>query len=496
VGDKYIIIFFISLLLSLFLTPLVRKFCIRVGLTDSDRERRKIHKGPMPRLGGIAFFLAFIITSLLTILYSYYYTNQLTGEINTYFLILAISAGAFCIGLIDDIFKLRARFKFLLQIILAVIVYVIGFRITKISFPLLTNALNLGILSLPVTVVWYVAITNAFNLIDGVDGLAAGLAVIAAVVMAILAMITGHVLEACVLIILAASLLGFLRYNFNPASIFMGDAGSMFIGFTLALLSVTSSLKASAALVIFIPFLVLAIPLLDTTVAFFRRFLINRNVFKPDREHIHHKLLDKGLSQKKVAFILYGAAAVLGLYSLLIVNVYSRYIGYAFIIIFLAILYSVHRIGYNEFVELFRYIVLGWPTQSKKIAKQIQMRKALDISQFKNGEVTPESVFNTLKELLDDFGFDKVELVVTQRGIDEVGSFDDFKWQRRNYGKSRNCSLITLPIDFENNGSAFLTLSKFSLDERVNVRFSLIFEELPEYLRKIFNEVYVNGKNE
>ena len=182
-GDKYIIIFFISLLLSLFLTPLVRKFCIRVGLTDSDRERRKIHKGAVPRLGGIAFFLSFVITSLLLILYSYHFANELTGDIHTYFLILAVSSGAFCIGLIDDIFQLRARFKFIFQIILALIVYFIGFRITKISFPLLTDAVELGILSLPVTVIWYVAITNAFNLIDGVDGLAAGLAVIASVIM-------------------------------------------------------------------------------------------------------------------------------------------------------------------------------------------------------------------------------------------------------------------------------------------------------------------------
>ena len=492
-ADQFFILFVFSITLSLFFTPLIRRFARNHGLVDDINDKRKIHRGVIPRVGGIAFYMSFIICCLFIIIYHRFDPISIPINVADFIKIIIICSGAFIIGLLDDIFKVRAGIKFLSQGILAVVAYFIGFKITMMTFPFGDHVLQFGLLSLPVTVLWYIGITNAFNLIDGIDGLAAGLGIIASAVLFVVSVTSGHIVEAYITLILAGALLGFLRYNFHPASIFMGDSGSLFIGFLLALVGITSSQKASTAIVIFTPFLVLAVPIIDTSISFFRRIISGKPIFHGDREHIHHKLLDMGFNQKKVAFILYGAGAFLGFYSLFFVNAGSRYIGYSFIVIFLILILGIKKIGYDEFIEFVRYVILGFPKQGRKLSKHIQLRKAFNNGLFTNTNGNPEQMFVVLRDLLEEFGFDKVDLkVIEKNGVTEK-QLDTFSWTREGIKETELCSLITLPIIFNDSGTAFLTILNYDIQKKIDVRFALIFEDLPVYLSNVLSKVYSNG---
>lgn len=310
------------------LTPGVIRLARILGAVDRPGGR-KTHVEPVPRIGGVAVFCGFAAGMA----FAASATGNLLGapQVGVYWRGLGFAATALMlVGLVDDLFGLSYRWKFAAQILAATYVWNCGFRIDVVSHPL-GGGLDLGLLSFPVTLLWIVGITNAVNLIDGLDGLAAGIALITTLSVAVFAFISGHLGITAASVTLAGSLIGFLRFNFNPARIFLGDSGSLFLGFVLAVTSVRGSQKAPTAVAILVPLLILGLPLLDTGMAVLRRLYrlssrgartdnamgyVVRNlnqVFLPDRGHIHHRLIDLGLSHRSAVLLLYIVGGVFAL---------------------------------------------------------------------------------------------------------------------------------------------------------------------------------------
>ena len=293
---------------GVFLVPLVINFSKKEGLVDLPNER-KIHKKPISRIGGVAIWASTMLTFLCLVFMSYYPAQTLLSGV------LLGGSLMFLLGFIDDVYNLPAKFKLFIQIAIATLVYLLGVKISTIPF---FGGINLGLWSYPITVLWIVGICNALNFIDGVDGLAGSVTTINSLTLAIiaLAMVPPNPIIALFGFILAGSMLAFLTYNFNPAKIFMGDSGALFSGFMLATISITGVMKA-ATLAILLPFLVLAVPIMDITYSSIRRILKGQSPFVADAEHIHHKLLHAGFSQKKTVIILTSCAIIAGAFATL-----------------------------------------------------------------------------------------------------------------------------------------------------------------------------------
>lgn len=295
----------VSAVASFGTTPLVKKMAYKVGAIDVPRDARRMHKQPIPRLGGLAIAMSF----LLTVLVFAKIDTQLQG-------ILLGAVMIVVLGVLDDCLTLRAPVKFVIQILAACVVAGHGCTIRYISNPIFTSDLaylDLGSWSLPVTVIWIVSITNAVNFIDGLDGLAVGVSAISAATLLVIALLVAESNIAIVVAALLGACLGFLPYNFNPAKIFMGDTGSTFLGFILACLSIQGMFKLYAIISFAVPFLILGVPIFDICFAIIRRLAKHQNPMKADRGHIHHRLIDMGFSQKQAVAITYMLTAILGL---------------------------------------------------------------------------------------------------------------------------------------------------------------------------------------
>lgn len=319
--EAHIIGAIISYLLGVFIVPLVIAYSKKQGLIDEPNER-KIHKVPVSRLGGVAIFSSTMLTFLFLVFLSYYpYGSLLSG-------ILLGSSLMFLLGLMDDIYTLDAKFKLFIQVAIATLVYLLGVKIDSIFNPF-GGVIQLGHFSYFITVLWIVGISNAVNFIDGIDGLAGSVITVNSITLGIIAvaMIPPNPISALIAFILAGSMLAFLTYNFNPAKIFMGDSGALFSGFLLATLSITGVMKA-AALAIILPFVVLAVPIIDITYSSLRRISKGKSPFVADSEHIHHKLLKAGFSQNMTVAILTSIAIVSGAIASYFVGSIKHYVIY------------------------------------------------------------------------------------------------------------------------------------------------------------------------
>jgi UDP-GlcNAc:undecaprenyl-phosphate GlcNAc-1-phosphate transferase len=331
----------VSFLLSTALTPIVRNFCRRYGLVDQP-GLRKIHKNAIPRSGGIAVALAYLLAYGILLA-----TGAKAGDIiwaarADIGRLVPAAAFIFLLGLADDIWGFSAAPKLLCQTAAAVYAYSFGVRLGSLGGHTMD-----GWLSLPVTVFWLLACTNALNLIDGLDGLAASIGLFAAATTLAAALIQHNIGLALAVVPLVGALIGFLRYNFSPATIFLGDSGSLFTGFLLGCFGVLWSQKSATLLGMTAPMMVLAIPLLDTSLAIARRFLRNKPIFSADRGHIHHRLLDRGLTPRKVVLILYACCAVAAICSLAVMHSRS---AEAVIVVFCSFIwFGVRYLGYREF---------------------------------------------------------------------------------------------------------------------------------------------------
>jgi UDP-GlcNAc:undecaprenyl-phosphate GlcNAc-1-phosphate transferase len=288
---------------GVFLVPMVISFSKKEGLVDLPNAR-KIHTKPISRIGGVAIWTSVMMTFLCLVLMSYYPHGKLLSGI------LLGGTLMFLLGLIDDIYGLGAKFKLLMQLSIATVAYLLGVQIDNVPF---FGGIDLGIWSYPITLLWIVGISNAFNFIDGVDGLAGSVVTVNSITLAILAvtLTPSSPISALIGCILAGAMLAFLTFNFNPAKIFMGDSGALFSGFLLAAISITGVMKV-ATISILLPFVVLAVPIIDITYSSLRRIFKGQSPFVADAEHIHHKLLHAGFSQKKTVVILTSAAIIAG----------------------------------------------------------------------------------------------------------------------------------------------------------------------------------------
>lgn len=299
--------FAIALVSSYFITLLVEKLAIRVGAVDIPNER-KIHVEPIPRLGGLAIYISFSLSLLISLLIGHVDLSRLGSEL---WGILAGATFILVFGAIDDISELSAKVKLVGQTIAAIILFFLGSRIEFIGNPL-GGLIYLGDLSIFLTLFWVVGLTNTVNLIDGLDGLAAGVCSIALIILTVIAFETGRCELAFICLILTGSLLGFLKHNFNPARIFMGDSGSMFLGFMLAAVTVQGVMKSAIAIALLVPIVIMGVPILDTAFAIFRRFRKKQPLTQADDDHIHHRLLHRGFSQRQTVLIIYAWTAMLG----------------------------------------------------------------------------------------------------------------------------------------------------------------------------------------
>jgi len=268
-------------------------------------DNRKIHKGLIPRLGGVCMFSSVVAVSVLVSAVSLLLTGDRIFFQLRFLAVFAAFAIIHYTGLYDDFFNLRPLPKLVIQCMAGVVVAVGGFTVETVSLPWL-GTMSLGLLSYPLTVLWLVGISNALNLMDGMDGLAGGIAAFAAASMGTIALIQGRPTTALLAFILFGSIIGFLVFNFPPAKIFMGDSGSLFLGFALALLPLMGISKAASFGTLIIPVTLLTVPIIDTLAAIIRRMRQGRSIISPDKDHIHHKLLYMGLDERKILLLIYG----------------------------------------------------------------------------------------------------------------------------------------------------------------------------------------------
>ena len=294
--------------ITLLTTPFAKWLAFRLHAIDQPKARG-MHTRPMPRLGGVAIVLGFMATVL--VLFPY-----IQGLERRQFVGFLIGCAIIVVlGIFDDIYTLRARFKLVFQIIAALVVVFSGIRIEVVLWPITTA---LEFFSIPFTLLWIVGVTNAVNLIDGLDGLAAGVSSIAAFSLMILCIITGSETAVVLTAALAGSCIGFLPRNFNPAEIFMGDSGSTFLGFVLAVSSILGVFKGYAILAVVVSMLCLGLPVFDTLFAMCRRMAKGQSIMQPDRGHLHHRLIDRGYTQKQAVLILYGISAACGILAIIL----------------------------------------------------------------------------------------------------------------------------------------------------------------------------------
>lgn len=328
----YIIIVLSAFVVAYFSTPLAIKAAYKLGAIDKP-DQRKVHHQTMPRLGGLAIFLAFMIVTLIS-----------SWGNAAFYGILAGGLIVFLVGMLDDMYQLSPWVKLLGQCLAAAVAMYFGVIVHFVTNPF-DGLLALGYLSLPLTFLWIVGVTNAINLIDGLDGLAGGVSAIAAATMGIVSLLHGQTAVAITAFILVAAIAGFLPYNFHPARTFMGDGGSNFLGFVLACLAIMGTAKSAALISLFVPIVILGIPIFDTFFAIIRRIYKRAPIFMPDKDHLHHRLMALGMSHRRSVLIIYGISAFFGGVAVTLSFITSPKASLLLALLLLAIVIGADRIG-------------------------------------------------------------------------------------------------------------------------------------------------------
>ena len=350
---SYAFTFCVSLFMALLLTPLVGRLAIKAGAVSAPRAR-DIHERAVPRLGGVAIAAAFF-APLLALSIIDTSVAQLLQKQPSLSIGLALGGAALgALGVADDTVGVRARTKLAVQLVVACFAYAMGFRIEAVSVPFI-GVWEMGVFALPITALWIVGVVNAVNLIDGLDGLAAGVIFFAALTNFVIAVIGTQVFVAVVMAAIMGAMVGFLFYNFNPAHIFMGDSGSYFLGYLLATASLTGAMqKTSTAVSLLVPMVALGVPIFDTLFSMLRRTLERRSVFSPDRGHVHHRLIDMGITHRRAVILLYGVSILLMVSAIAIALGRSWESGAALLVASVVITALIRFVGYFEYVRLER----------------------------------------------------------------------------------------------------------------------------------------------
>ncbi|MBV5327486.1 MAG: undecaprenyl/decaprenyl-phosphate alpha-N-acetylglucosaminyl 1-phosphate transferase [Chlorobium sp.] len=341
--------FFSTFSLALFLVPILSKQAVLHGYVDKPNAR-KVHSWPTPRIGGVAVFISFYTTLALLAVFFPALLERHILDPKSVFLILG-SLVAFGVGLADDFKGLRARHKLYVQLVAAGLAYCGGIHIESIGFYDLFQ-LELGWFSPVVSIFWMVLVINAFNLIDGLDGLAGGVGIIACAILGYACMIRGNVTGMVFMVAIAGGLLGFLRYNFFPASVFMGDGGSYFLGYLLATTSILCSMGNNATMTTLIPLLAVALPIIDVTMSTLRRFVHGQGIFSPDKRHFHHMLLRRGLSHRGAVLVLYAVTLFISCCALLFIEIRDDKAFLLLMLLGLCVLFGIVKLGYFRHYDM------------------------------------------------------------------------------------------------------------------------------------------------
>lgn len=333
IAIKMLLSFLTAFLVCYLMIPFVIKFAHVIGAIDVPKDNRRVHTEPIPRLGGMGIAIAFMVSTLI-----------FCGVHRELISILFAATIVLVTGVFDDTRDLSAKLKLIIQIICAGIVVYSGVQIDYVANPFTGHLIWLGYWGVPISIVWIVGVTNCINLIDGLDGLAAGISSIAALTLATVSLIHGYYNYATIFFCLAGASIGFLPHNFNPAKIFMGDTGSLFLGFILSVMAIEGTVKSTTLIAVIVPVLALAVPIFDTAFAIIRRKLAGKPIMQADKGHLHHRLLAKGLSQRQTVLVLYAASAILGASAVLITHMKVIYGILIIIVDFMFIGYSVYRL--------------------------------------------------------------------------------------------------------------------------------------------------------
>jgi UDP-GlcNAc:undecaprenyl-phosphate/decaprenyl-phosphate GlcNAc-1-phosphate transferase len=413
----YVAIFAASLVVSAVLTRLIRDVANAHGWTTAPESSRHLHRRPTPRLGGVAILGSVVLIVTITAVVTGLLHQNYSFPLQTFLGLLGPTLMIFGLGLADDFWPLSPYLKFGVQIFAAGWLYLNGCRVTHLQ--LLFDERPLGsVAALLLTVFWVLLITNAFNLLDGLDGLAGGSALFSSLVVFVVSLVTGNTLTEVVTIALAGAIVGFLRYNFNPATIFLGDCGSLVIGFVLSAVSLASSEKTSTAIAVAIPVVSFGLPILDTAMAVLRRFLNGKPLFSADDEHIHHKLLQRGLSHRQAVVVLYAVSAGFALISLPLLSPKSGTIAVVLSVVGLGVFFGLQHLGYRELDELRRVARRTWE-QKTIIYNNLAIRRAEDELQRAG---TVNEVTHILRTAFQANDYDGFEITFTPESSASYGS--------------------------------------------------------------------------
>ncbi|HEY7616620.1 MAG TPA: MraY family glycosyltransferase, partial [Terriglobales bacterium] len=374
----YLGIFLASVFLSFILTRYVRNTAMARGWVAIPASDRHVHSEALPRLGGVAIFLAFLLSTAIALCLNWW-QPQLGIVFAPKLLASMLLPGmlVFLLGVYDDVHGTGPYVKFTVQAVAGIVLFASGLRITDLPVLFGTDFHFPWFISLPATVLWVLAITNAFNLIDGLDGLAAGSALFSTMVVFVVALLGNSPVVTLLSLALAGSILGFLRFNFNPATIFLGDCGSLFIGFMLSALALRGTQKAPTIVAVAIPVVSFGLPILETALSVARRWISGRPVFTADREHLHHKLLERGLSHRQVVILLYAVSAVFALLSLFLLWPTGSTLGLVLLVLGMGIWLGVQHLGYLEFGEL-RRVAQRTVEQRQIFINNLSIRRATE----------------------------------------------------------------------------------------------------------------------
>lgn len=401
--SQLMIVSFVSALaLTLVLVPCLSRLAIAHGYVDKPNAR-KVHNRPMPRIGGVAIFIGFYATlALVATLFPDHLDRYIILDRQNLLLILG-SLVAFGIGLVDDFKGLRARRKLFFQIIAAGLAYLGGIRVETIGFYTLFQ-LELGWLSPFVTMFWIVLVINAYNLIDGLDGLAGGVGIIACGFLAYVCVVRNQLVGLVFMTVISGGLLGFLRYNFYPATVFMGDGGSYFLGYLLGTISAYCAMSNSATLSTLIPMLVVALPIIDVTMATLRRFIHGQGIFTPDKLHFHHMLLRMGLSHRNAVIVLYGVTLLFSCCALLFLRIKDEKAYVLFLVLGLFILFCIASLGYFRSYDI-RAIIPWLNGIGDEVGLSRERRSFFDIQVKIGGSLNQSELWRHMSKAAEMLGF-------------------------------------------------------------------------------------------
>jgi UDP-GlcNAc:undecaprenyl-phosphate GlcNAc-1-phosphate transferase len=402
--------------MSLLLTPLAGWIGQRFGAMD-EPDARKVHEVPTPRTGGIAVFLSFFLTLAAC---RFLHTDVAS------LLIISSEASAFILGaflvfaagLWDDFVRVKARLKLLVQVLAATVAFAGGLEIE--NFKALGFSLDFGMLSYFVTVFWFLLLINAVNLVDGLDGLAGGIVMFASMVMVAMGIMEGNLMHAVVFIALAGSILGFLRYNFAPAKIFLGDGGSYFLGYAVAGLAVMESAKSHVGVALLLPLIALGIPVFDTILAPVRRFLVGREIFQPDKSHFHHRLIQMGLTRRKAVLFIYGVTVALCLIALVSINLQDERAGFLLVVLGLVVFFLIQKANYFNYFTPGK--IYGWITDIiDEAGFSSERRSFLDVQIQTAHAKNIDELWKEIIRAANQLGFDQCTLYLANGDCDTAG---------------------------------------------------------------------------